>query len=416
MLNEPRNVLRHFFDTAIRATHPDRVVPPQLPDPPAGRTIVIGWGKASAAMARAAEANWPGPLDGLVVTRYGYGVACERIRVIEAAHPVPDAAGREAARRILDLARSAGPDDLVIAVVSGGGSALLSLPAPGVSLEDKRALTKALLRSGAEIREINTVRRHLSAVKGGRLAEAVAPAKLVSLIISDVVGDDPADVASGATVPDPTTTADALAVLAKYRIDTPATVLDFLASPQSETPKPGDPAFSCAEAVIVARAADALGAAAGEARRLGINPVILGDDVTGEARDVGRAHGEAVLARAGTGGPEVLFSAGECTVTLAGEGRGGPNLEYLMGLALALDGEPGVAALAADTDGIDGSEDNAGGFITPSTLVRAARQGLDPACYLAQNDSYAFFEEIDDLLVTGPTYTNVNDFRAILIE
>jgi hydroxypyruvate reductase len=365
-------------------------------------------------MAAAVEADWSGMLKGLVVTRYGHAVACKHIEVVEAAHPVPDEAGRDAARRILALAHQAGPDDLVLCLISGGGSALLALPARGVTLEDKQAVNRALLMSGATIAEINCVRKHLSAIKGGRLAAAAAPARVVSLIISDVPGDDPAVVASGPTVGDPTTSANALAILDRYAIDIPPAVLAHLSSPESETPKPRDPIFGAVRNIVVATASGSLAAAASVVAAAGFTPRILGDDVEGESRIVGAEHAALAI---GTVGGTALISGGETTVTIRGRGgRGGRNSEYLLALAIAIDGKPGVSALAADTDGIDGSEDNAGAFLMPETLDRARAAGVDPAGRLAANDAYSVFEAARDLLVTGPTFTNVNDFRAILVE
>jgi len=415
-----RDLLYSLFDAAIAAALPDKIVPAHLPPAPRGRTIVLGAGKASAAMAKAVEDHWPGPLEGLVVTRYGHAALCRRIEIVEAAHPVPDAAGRAAAERILRLAQGAGPDDLVLCLISGGGSALLALPAPGLTLEDKQAVNKALLASGADIGQMNTVRRHLSAIKGGRLAAAIHPAKVVSLLISDVPGDDPAAIASGPTVPDPTSFADARAILARYGIEPPPAVKAHLERAAEETPKPGDPRLAAAETIVIAKPQASLEAAAEVARRAGFTPLILGDSLEGEAREVGRVmagmalqvrqHGQPAAA------PCVLLSGGETTVTVRGKGgRGGRNTEFLLGLAVQLHGLEGVWAIAGDTDGIDGSEDNAGAIVTPDTLERARTLGLKPAELLARNDAYAFFEALRDLVVTGPTLTNVNDFRAILI-
>lgn len=414
-------LLRAMLDAAIEAALPERIVPTHLPPPPRGRTIVLGAGKASAAMAKAVEAHWPGPLEGLVVTRYGHAVPCERVEIVEAAHPVPDAAGRAAAQRILALAQAAGPDDLVLCLISGGGSSLLALPADGLTLEDKQAVAKALLASGADIGQMNTVRRHLSAIKGGRLAAAAHPAKVVSLLISDVPGDDPAVIASGPTVPDPTTFEDARAILARYGIEPPPAVSAHLERAAEETPKPGDPRLVGAETVLIATPQASLEAAAEVGRRAGVTPLILGDSLEGEAREMGkvlaglalqvRRHGQPLEA------PCVLLSGGETTVTVRGEGgRGGRNTEFLMGLALQLHGLAGVWAIAGDTDGIDGSEDNAGAIVTPDTLERARTLGLKPAELLARNDTYGFFQALGDLVVTGPTLTNVNDFRAVLVS
>jgi glycerate 2-kinase len=414
-------LLRAMFDAAVAAALPDRIVPAHLPPPPKGRTIVLGAGKASAAMAKAVEDHWPGPLEGLVVTRYGHAVPCERIEIVEAAHPVPDAAGRAAAERILQLAREAGPDDLVLCLISGGGSALLALPAEGLTLEDKQAVNKALLASGADIGQMNVVRRHLSAIKGGRLAAAAHPAKVVSLLISDVPGDDPTAIASGPTVPDPSTFADARAILARYGIEPPESVRRHLEAAAEETPKPGDPRLASAETIIVAKPQASLEAAAVIARAAAVTPIILGDSLEGEAREVGRVMAGMALQvrqhRQPAMAPCVLLSGGETTVTVRGKGgRGGRNTEFLLGLALQLRGLEGVWAIAGDTDGIDGSEDNAGAIVTPDTLERARARGLNPAELLAANDAYGLFAALDDLVATGPTLTNVNDFRAVLIE
>ena len=413
MSEEPKSLLRGLLDAAFASALPARCLPAHLPQPPAGRTVVIGAGKAAAAMARAVEEHWQGPLEGLVVTRYGHRVPTDAVEVVEAAHPVPDAGGRAAAARILALAEGLGPDDLALCLISGGGSALLTLPAPGVALADKQAVTGALLRSGAAIGEINCVRKHLSAIKGGRLGAACHPARLVSLLISDVPGDDPAVIGSGPTVPDPTTFAEALAVLRSYGIDEPAALIRHLEQGAEETPKEGDSRLAGAETRIVATPAMALAAAADAAREAGYAPVILGDALEGEARALAREH--AALARdAATG--TVLLSGGEATVTVTGAGRGGPNAEYALALALALEGAPGIFAIACDTDGIDGTEDNAGALVTPETLARGRAAGEDAAARLAANDAYGFFAALDDLVMTGPTLTNVNDFRAILVE
>jgi hydroxypyruvate reductase len=419
MVLDPPRLLRRMFDAAVAAALPERCLPDKLPVPGAGRTIVVGAGKASAAMAAALERSWSGPLSGLVVTRYGHAVACRDIHIVEAAHPVPDEAGRTAAERVLRLVHGLGADDLVICLISGGGSALLTLPAPGISLDDKQAVNRALLKSGANIAEMNCVRKHLSAIKGGRLAATAHPARVVTLVISDVPGDDPAVIASGPTVPDPTTFADARAVLAKYAIDPPESVRSHLQRGAEETPKPDDPRLRHARTVLVARPQDALTAAAEVARAAGVTPLILGDSIEGEAREVARVmaaiarqvarHGEPVPA------PCVLLSGGETTVTVRGAGRGGRNAEFLLALALALDGAPGIHALAADTDGIDGTEDNAGCLLAPDSLERARANGLEPKRLLQENDGYGFFAALDALVTTGPTLTNVNDFRAILV-
>lgn len=415
-----QDILRQLFDAAIAAADPESCVPPHMPPDDGGRLIVIGAGKASAAMARAVEQHWSGPLDGLVVTRYGHGVPCERIEIVEAAHPVPDAAGEAAAARILAKLAGLRAQDRVLALISGGGSALLAAPAEGLSLADKRAITAALLKSGASIGEMNCVRKHLSAIKGGRLAAAAWPAPVLTLAISDVPGDDPAVIASGPTVPDPTTAAEALAIIERYRIEIPAKLRERLQSGELETPKPGDPRLAASDYRLVASPRLMLEAAAAEARRLGIEPLILGDALEGEAREVGKVLAGVALSCARHGSPArkpcVLLSGGETTVTVRGQGRGGRNSEFLLGLALALDGAPGIDALAADTDGIDGSEDNAGAFVGPDTLARAKAAGVDVRTCLAGNDAWYCFSQLGDLLVTGPTRTNVNDFRAILIR
>lgn len=418
--SEDTAFLRRLFDAALDAADPAKAVPGFLPKPPKGRTVVLGAGKAGAAMAKAVEENWEGPLEGLVVTRYDHGADCRRIEVIEAAHPVPDVAGRDAAKRILAMTQGLGEDDLLLCLISGGGSALLALPAPGIGLEEKQAVNRALLKSGAAIDEMNCVRKHLSAIKGGRLAAAAAPAKVVSLLISDVPGDDPAVIASGPTIADPTTFADARAILEKYGISAPPSISTLLWEASEETPKPGDPRLERAEAVVVAKPQASLEAAAALAREAGITPVILGDSIEGEAREVAQVmagiarqvvqYGQPLPA------PCVLLSGGETTVTVRGAGRGGRNAEFLLALTVALDGLPGVFSLACDTDGIDGSEDNAGAVATPDTLSRATALGLDAKAMLANNDGYSFFAKLDDLIETGPTRTNVNDFRAILIR
>ena len=415
---DDRRLLLGMFRAAIDSADPARCVPPHLPAVPVGRTVVVGAGKASAAMARAVEDHWPGSLEGLVVTRYRHGVPCRRIEIVEAAHPVPDAAGREAAARILDRVRGLGRDDLVLCLISGGGSALLALPAADITLDEKRAVTTQLLASGATIGEFNTVRKHLSAIKGGRLAAAAAPAEVVALLISDAPGDDPATIASGPTVPDPTTFADARAIIAKYRIDLPPAIAARFDAATDETPKPGSPLLQRSRHVIVARPRAALEAAAAVACAAGVTPIILGDAIEGEAREVGRDHAKlakAKLAEARKTGPIVLLSGGETTVTVRGAGRGGRNVEYLLSLAIALDGAGGISAIAGDTDGIDGMADYAGAVVLPDTLARARAKGRDPAADLAGNDGHGFFKALDDQVVTGPTLTNVNDFRAILI-
>ena len=416
---DPRALLLDLFRAAVDAATPARVLRRHLPPPPRGRTVVVGAGKAAAAMAEAVEQAWSGALSGQVVTRYGHAVPCRHITVIEAGHPVPDAAGTEAAQRILQLVSGLSEDDLVLCLISGGGSALLVLPAHGLSLSDKRDVTAALLKSGATIGEINTVRKHLSAIKGGRLGAAAAPARLVTLAISDVPGDDPATIASGPTVADPTRFADARAVLEKYRITPPEAVARRLLAELDETPKPGDPRLARASFALIARPLGSLQAAAEVARAAGITPLILGDALEGEAREVGRALAGIALSAAMHGmpvkPPAVLLSGGETTVTVRGHGRGGRNAELLLGLGLALEGHPGIHAIACDTDGIDGTETNAGALWAPDSAARARALGLDPAKRLDDNDAYSLFAALDDLVVTGPTLTNVNDFRAILI-
>jgi len=417
---DPRALLRRMFDAAIAAAQPALCLPPHLPAPPAGRTIVIGAGKASAAMARALEQHWPGPLEGIVVTRYGYEVPCERIEIVQAAHPVPDAAGLEASRRIAERVTGLREDDLVIALVSGGGSALLVAPAPGLTLADKQAVNAALLKSGATISEMNRVRRHLSALKGGRLGALCHPARVLTLLISDVPGDDPIDIASGPTVSDPTTCADALAILERYRVDVPDRVWEILRSGAGESVKPGDPRLARSEVRMITAPQTALEAAAQVARDAGVTPWILGDSLEGEARDLGKAFAgiaRQVATRAQPFEPPcVLLSGGETTVTVRGDGRGGRNVEFLLSLAVALDGLAGVHAIAGDTDGVDGAEEIAGAIVGPDTLARAWAQGMPPRARLDANDAHGFFQALGDSVVTGPTLTNVNDFRAIFVE
>jgi glycerate 2-kinase len=421
----PGELLRALFDAALAAADPRRAMVGHIPQAVPGRTVLVGAGKAAAAMAQAFEALWRGPLEGLILTRYGHAVSCDRIEILEASHPVPDDAGQRAARRILDLAQGLGPDDQLVFLASGGGSALLTLPAPGLTLADKQAVTRALLRSGATISEINTVRKHLSAIKGGRLAAAAAPARIVTLAISDVPGDDPAVIASGPAVPDATTFADARAVLAKYGIGKPAAVINHLAAEANETPKPGDPIFRRARFELIASPQDSLKAAAAETLRRNVTPIVLSDQIEGEARGVALVH--AAIARQLSAGefrvgaeaiqpPAVLLSGGETTVTIRGRGRGGRNVEFLLALAVALAGAEGISALACDTDGIDGTEDNAGAILYPDSLARAAARGIAAKAALADNNGYGFFAALGDLVVTGPTLTNVNDFRAILVS
>jgi hydroxypyruvate reductase len=420
MNDSPRVLLRRLFDAAIASAQAERCVPPHLPTPPTGRLVVMGAGKASAAMARAVEDHWPWPLMGLVVTRYGHAVPCRRVEIVEAAHPVPDAAGLAAARRMLHLAQGLGSDDLVLCLVSGGGSALLPLPAEGVTLADKQLVNRALLRCGATIREMNCVRRHLSAIKGGRLAAACHPARVLTLLISDVPGDDPIDIASGPTVGDPTTCRDALAIFRRHGIDAPRPVIDLLESGGGESIKPGDPRLARAETRLIATPQLALEAAARVAREAGLSAHILGDAIEGEARDVGRVMAGIARQVAVHGQPFappcVLLSGGETTVTVRGAGRGGRNVEFLLALGIALDGRPGVDALAGDTDGVDGHDAAAGAYLAPDSLARARALGIRPADCLAENDGHVFFGALGDAVVTGPTLTNVNDFRAILID
>ena len=408
-----------MFDAAINAAQPERCIPPHLPESPRGRMIVIGAGKASAAMAKAVEDHWPGELTGLVVTRYGYGVPCKRIEIVEAAHPVPDAAGIDAARRIQNLVAGLTADDLVLCLISGGGSSLLVAPLDGLTLEDKQAVNRALLKSGASISEMNSVRRHLSAIKGGRLAAGCHPAKVVTLLISDVPGDNPMDVASGPTVPDPTTCADALAIIKRYGVEVPTEVHRILETGGGETVKPGDYRLAGIDTRMVATPQMALEAAARVAQEAGISAAILGDSIEGEARDVAKAMAGIALQVAVHGQPFqppcILLSGGETTVTVRGQGRGGRNVEFLLSLGIALDGHPGIHAIAGDTDGVDGQEEIAGAYLSPDSLARAWTKGIRPKDSLANNDGHGFFEALGDSVVTGPTLTNVNDFRAILI-
>ena len=433
---QPRAFLETLYKAAVMRALPLHNMAAWLPAPPAaafgGRTLVLGAGKAGGAMAQAVEALWPldAPLHGLVVTRYHHipprppGLK-QRIEVVEAAHPVPDAAGQAAARRMLDMTRGLTSNDLVLCLISGGGSALLTLPVDGMTLAQKQEVNKALLASGASISEMNCVRKHLSRIKGGRLAAACVPARVVTLTISDVPGDDPSTIASGPTVPDATTCADALAVLQRYRIEVPASVLEALEGGRFETPKPGDPAFHGHEVHLIATPQQSLEAAAAAARAAGISAYILSDEIEGESREVGKVHAALARAVAQRGEPFakpcVILSGGETTVTVrprapgVARGRGGRAGEFCLGLAQALQGQVGVFALAADTDGIDGVEDNAGAYVAPDTLQRATNLGMKIAPYLDRNDAYGFFSALDDLVVTGPTYTNVNDFRAILV-
>jgi len=419
MISDPQAVLRQLFDTAVAAALPDRSIREHLPPPPEGRTIVVGCGKAAASMAKAVEAHWPAPLEGLVITRYGHHVPTQRIEVVEAAHPVPDEAGLNATRRILAMVQNLSPKDMVLFLVSGGGSALLTLPAAGITLQDKQTLNAELLKSGANITEMNCVRKHVSAVKGGRLAAAASPAQIVTLAISDIPGDDPAVIASGPTVADPTTFADAIAIIDKYAIREPASVIEHLRAAADETPKPGDTRLATADLRMIATPQMSLEAAAAIARGIGITPVILGDAIEGEAREVALVHAgianQVLRHRQPAPPPCVLLSGGETTVTVRGSGRGGRNAEFLLALTIALNGAERVWAFAGDTDGIDGTENNAGAIVGPDSLARAHKIGMDAKSMLADNDGYSFFANLGDLVITGPTMTNVNDFRAILI-
>jgi hydroxypyruvate reductase len=416
----PAAFLRRLFDAAIAAAQPAHCLPPYLPPVPRGRLVVVGAGKAAAAMARAVEDHWPGPLSGAVVTRYGYEVPCKRIEVLTAAHPVPDHAGLAASARLLDLVSDLAAEDLVLCLLSGGASALLPLPLPGLTLADEQALSRALLRSGATIGEMNCVRRHLSMIKGGRLATACHPARVVSLLISDVPGDRPVDIGSGPTVGDPSTCADALAILRRHALDVPAVVRDVLESGRGESIKPGDPRLAGAEVRLIATPQMALEAAADVARAEGITPYILGDAIEGEARDVGKVMAGIALQVAArnqpVSAPCVLLSGGETTVNVRGAGRGGRNVEFLLSLALGLDGHAHIHAIAGDTDGVDGQEEIAGATLAPDSLARARALGVAPRAALDANDAHSLFEALGDSVVTGPTMTNVNDFRAILID
>jgi glycerate 2-kinase len=414
-----------MFDAAIASAQPAVCVAAHMPAAPRGRMIVIGAGKASAAMARAVEEHWSGTLSGLVVTRYGYAVPCKHIEVVEAAHPVADDAGLRSARRMLDMVQNLTADDLVLCLISGGGSALLPLPLDGLSLADEQELSRVLLKSGAAIGEMNCVRRHLSAIKGGRLAAACHPARVLTLLISDVPGDRPLDIASGPTVGDPTTCADALRIVRRYHMSLPPAALELLERGRAEggpaeSVKPDDPRLAGASVRVIAAPQMALEAAADVARQAGVIPYILGDAIEGEAREVGKVMGGIALQVAGRGQPFrppcVLLSGGETTVTVRGRGKGGRNVEFLLALALALDGCPGIDALAGDTDGVDGQEEIAGAYIAPDTLARALAQGFRPQELLADNDAHSFFMALGDSVLTGPTLTNVNDFRAVLVR
>ncbi|MER8917652.1 glycerate kinase [Mesorhizobium sp. M0761] len=422
---DPKSFLISIFNAAVAAADPERTIRDHLPARPKGRTIVIGAGKGSAQMAAAFEKVWDGPIEGLVVTRYGYGARCERIEIIEAAHPVPDAAGLEASRRLLEKVQGLTADDLVVALISGGGSALLPSPAAGLTLADEIAVNEALLASGAPIAAMNTIRKHLSTIKGGRLAAAAWPAKLVSLVVSDIPGDNPALVASGPTVPDSGNRADALASIAAYGMKLPDAVMAHINSPEADAPDLDDQRFSRNEVHLIASAGVSLEASAAEAKRQGIEAVILSDSIEGEAREVGGVHA-AIAREVATRNrpfkkPVLILSGGETTVTLRApvdgkRGKGGRNSEFLLAFAIGISGAEGIHALAADTDGIDGSEDNAGAFADGSTVSRMRAAGIDAKAMLAGNNAWTAFNAIGDLFVPGPTGTNVNDLRAILIS
>jgi len=413
-------LLEQMFHAAVAQAQPALAVAQNLPPRPRGRTVVIGAGKASAQMARAFELAWEGPISGLVVTRYGYAEACERIEIVEAAHPVPDEAGFLAARRIMETVSGLGPDDLVVALISGGGSSLLPAPAPGLTLDDEQAINRALLASGAPIAVMNLIRNQFSTIKGGRLAARCSPARVATLVVSDVPGDDPALVASGPTIPLSGTRSLARKYVSLYRIDLPAGAQALLAGEDNPAPLAGDPVLARNTVRTIASAALSLEAAATLARSRGIEAAILSDSIEGEARDVAQVHAamakEILTRNRPFTKPVVLLSGGETTVTLRGKGRGGRNGEFLLALAIAIDGAEGISALAADTDGIDGSEDNAGAFVDGGTATRLRHAGIDPLAALANNDAYTAFKAIGDLLVTGPTGTNVNDFRAIIVR
>jgi len=412
-------LLRQLFDAAVAAAQPALCLPAHLPPPPKGRTVIIGAGKASAAMARALDDHWDAPLEGLVVTRYGYEVPCQRIEIMQAAHPVPDAAGLAATQRILQTVQGLTADDLVIALISGGGSSLLVALGAGLTLSDKQNVNKALLASGATISEMNCVRRHLSAIKGGRLGVACYPAKLLTLLISDVPGDSPMDIASGPTVGDSSTCADALAIVQRYQIDLPVAARQLLEGSAGETVKPDDTRLANSSVRMITAPQIALQAAAQAAQAAGFTPYILGDSLEGEARDVAKVLGgvarQVVLHGQPFKPPCVLLSGGETTVTLKGTGRGGRNVEFLLALGVALAGTPGVYAIAGDTDGVDGAEEIAGAVLTPNSLERAWALGMNPRSFLDNNDAHSFFQTLGDSVITGPTLTNVNDFRAILL-
>ncbi|MCF6103638.1 glycerate kinase [Mesorhizobium muleiense] len=417
---DPKSFLAAIFNAAVAAADPQRTIRDHLPAMPKGRTIVIGAGKGSAQMAAAFEKVWDGPIEGLVVTRYGYGATCQRIEIIEAAHPVPDAAGLQASRRLLEKVQGLTADDLVVALISGGGSALLPAPAEGLTLADEIAVNEALLASGAPIAAMNTIRKHVSTIKGGRLAAAAYPAKLVSLVVSDIPGDNPALVASGPTVPDSGNRQEALASIAAYGMKLPAAVMAHINSPAADAPRVDDPRFSRNEVHLIASAGVSLEAAAAEARRHGIEAAILSDSIEGEAREVGGVHA-AIAREVATRNrpfpkPVLILSGGETTVTVRAKGKGGRNTEFLLAFAIGISGMEGAHALAADTDGIDGSQDNAGAFADGSTVSRMRAAGVDAKAMLAGNNAWTAFNAVGDLFVPGPTGTNVNDLRAILIR
>lgn len=417
---EPRSFLTSIFETAVAAADPERTIARHLPPRPKGRAVVVGAGKGSAQMAAAFEKAWDGPLQGVVVTRYGYAAECERLTVLEAAHPVPDEAGLNASKALLEAVSGLTQDDLVVALVSGGGSALLPSPPAGLTLADEIAVNEALLASGAPISAMNAVRKHVSAIKGGRLAAAAWPARVVSLIVSDIPGDNPALVASGPTVPDESSREDALRIVSTYGINLPERVMAHLNSPLAAAPRPDDARFAGNEVRIIASAAVSLEAAAAEARRQGIEAVILSDAIEGEARDVGAVHAaiarEVATRNRPFAKPVLILSGGETTVTLRAKGKGGRNSEFLLAFALGIDGVPGIHALAADTDGIDGSEDNAGAFADGETIARMRQAGIDARAMLAGNNAWTAFNAVGGLFMPGPTGTNVNDLRAILIR
>ncbi|MBZ7925366.1 glycerate kinase [Ensifer adhaerens] len=419
-ITDPRSFLETLFTSAVAAADPERVIAANLPERPKGRTVVVGAGKGAAQMAAAFERHWDGPLSGVVVTRYGYAAPCKKIEVLEASHPLPDENGLQAAKRLLAEVSGLTEDDLVVALVCGGGSALLPAPPSGLTLEDEIAVNRALLASGAPISAMNAVRKHVSLIKGGRLAAAAYPAKVVSLIVSDIPGDDPALVASGPTLPDVSNREDALTLVERYDLQLPATVMAWLKNPESAAPLPDDPRFARNEVRLIASASVSLEAAAAQAQAAGIEAIILSDAIEGEARDVGRVHAAIAREVAGRGRPftkpVVVLSGGETTVTIRGKGKGGRNSEFLLALALGIDGAKGVSALAADTDGIDGSEDNAGAFADDTTIARLVAQRIDAAALLQKNDSWSAFDALGDLFKPGPTGTNVNDFRAILVQ